>query len=70
MIEFFKFACSGFWIFCGVFSLLSMILYFGVNGICRIWIRLMRFLSVSLRGWPPSHLDADGDWKPELKIKS
>ena len=26
--------------------------------------RILRTIKVSIRGWPPSHLDADGDWKP------
>ena len=25
--------------------------------------RLIRSINIALRGWPPSHLDADGDWK-------
>lgn len=28
-----------------------------------IFNRTMRTLNVGLRGWPPAHLDADGDWK-------
>lgn len=27
--------------------------------------RLYRTTMVCARGWPPPHLDADGDWKPE-----
>ena len=27
--------------------------------------RVLRTIKVTSRGWPPSHLDADGDWKPE-----
>lgn len=30
-----------------------------------IWIRTMRMIQVRKHGWPPAHLDADGDWKPE-----
>ena len=26
--------------------------------------RLYRAVMVSARGWPPEHLDADGDWRP------
>lgn len=26
--------------------------------------RFLRVLLVAIRGWPPPHLDADGDWKP------
>lgn len=33
---------------------------------CLIIIaRFYRLIMVSIRGWPPMHLDADGDWKPE-----
>lgn len=27
--------------------------------------RVFRMVMVACRGWPPSHLDADGDWKPK-----
>lgn len=30
----------------------------------RIVNRLLRTIKVAIRGWPPAHLDADGDWKP------
>ncbi len=26
--------------------------------------RVLRTIKVALRGWPPTHLDADGDFKP------
>jgi len=26
--------------------------------------RILRTIKVSIRGWTPEHLDADGDWKP------
>ena len=29
--------------------------------------RLLRTIKVCVRGWPPEHMDADGDWKPEPK---
>ncbi|WP_158267503.1 hypothetical protein [Adhaeribacter arboris] len=51
--------------------LLNGFAYFAVNGILRIvheifrfWLRFMRMLMVRKHGWPPPHLDADGDWKP------
>lgn len=31
----------------------------------KLGSRAMRSLNVAVRGWPPEHLDADGDWKPE-----
>jgi hypothetical protein len=33
----------------------------------RIVNRFLRHLNISMHGWPPSHIDADGDWKPETK---
>lgn len=57
-------AFSGFFNFCGMAILLNGLAYFGINGLLRGWVRLTRTIMVSLRGWPPSHLDADGDWNP------
>lgn len=31
----------------------------------RCWNRLMRHLNIRKAGWPPAHLDADGDFKSE-----
>lgn len=30
----------------------------------RLAIRTYRCVMVCARGWPPPHVDADGDWKP------
>ncbi|PSR54172.1 hypothetical protein AHMF7605_11890 [Adhaeribacter arboris] len=64
-------AFSGFFPFLGMTILLNGFAYFAVNGILRIvheifrfWLRFMRMLMVRKHGWPPPHLDADGDWKP------
>lgn len=35
----------------------------------RIIVRTLRAVVVAIRGWPPAHLDADGDWKPEPERK-
>lgn len=40
---------------------MSILLYYLVNGIIRLSSRLFRMVMVSIRGWPPAHLDADGD---------
>lgn len=61
MLELLKFTLRGFWIFCGSYALIAMVLYFLVNGIMRIFTRFLRMIMVLGRGWPPSHLDADGD---------
>jgi hypothetical protein len=38
-----------------------------VGNASRLTNRVFRMVMVTLRGWPPAHLDADGDWKPEPK---
>lgn len=63
MTEFFKYACSDLWVFCGCTILLSVILHYTINGLVSSWSRLLRCVMVLGRGWPPSHLDADGDFK-------
>lgn len=60
-------AFSGFWPFVVILVLLNGIAYFIINALLRIWSRFMRMLMVRKHGWPPAHLDADGDWNPELK---
>jgi hypothetical protein len=65
MLELLKYTLSSFWTFCGSYLLISMILYFLVNGIFRIFNRFYRMIMVLFKGWPPSHLDADGDWLNE-----
>ena len=63
IFKIFDLACSGFWPFIGVSLLCSMFLYFGVNGILNAWSKLLSRLAVYFRGWPPTHLDADGDFQ-------
>lgn len=57
-------AFSGFWYFLGMIIILGMI----GNGIAYIINRIIRGFNIRKHGWPPSHLDADGDWRP-LKEK-
>lgn len=61
MLELLKYATSGFWVFIGSFLLFNGLLYFIINMILRIWSRFVRLLMVYKHGWPPDHLDADGD---------
>lgn len=30
--------------------------------IIRLLGRVLRTINIAIRGWPPEHLDADGDW--------
>lgn len=63
MIEFVEFAFSGFLVWIGFVSIVSIPLRF----LIAIYTMTMRCLMVRKHGWPPSHLDADGDWKLEKK---
>lgn len=68
MTRIFELALSGFWEFCGVFLLLSL-LYSLFTSFVLLVVRLVnrwiRHLNIKQHGWPPAHLDADGDFKPE-----
>lgn len=39
-----------------------------LSQVTPIITRIYRVIMVSLRGWPPAHLDADGDWRPAPKV--
>lgn len=52
--------------FMGEHPILSFfIAYLSVEGAVRIGSRGFRSINILARGWPPAHLDADGDWKPD-----
>lgn len=38
--------------------------------IFRMWNRWLRHRDIKAHGWPPPHLNADGDWKPEPKTEA
>lgn len=63
MIEFMEFVFSGFWVWLGVAAFIDIVL----SVLLKAYSRTMRCLMVRKHGWPPPHLDADGDWKPEKK---
>lgn len=63
MLEILKFVLSGFWVFCGFTIIVNVSLYYIVNMIVKMWSRFMRHLNISKHGWPPPHLDGDGDFK-------
>lgn len=48
------------WLVWGVFWIAAAIL----NCVFLAINRLLRTVKVLCRGWPPAHLDADGDWRP------
>ena len=69
MLEILKYTVSGFWIFCGSYIFTAMVLYFLVNGIMKMFSKFMRMIMVTIKGWPPSHLDADGDFTSKKNDK-
>lgn len=57
-MDFWKFADQNPWLLFG----LAVLFYWMVT---ILWSRFMRHLNVRSKGWPPPHLDADGDFKPK-----
>jgi hypothetical protein len=68
MLEILKFSVSGFFTFIGCYMIIVAVLYFVINGVVRIFVRFFRTITILFRGWPPSHLDADGDFR-DLSIE-
>lgn len=57
-----------------VFKIMVLVLVWCVGRLAaglafRLGNRILRTVKVCARGWPPAHLDADGDWKPRPKPK-
>lgn len=61
MLEILKYTFSGFWTFIGCYAIVACILYFTAN----IIVRFFRLIQILFRGWPPNHLDGDGDFNDE-----
>ena len=59
VMEILKFMFSDLWIFVGMIILIGMFL----NTPIYIIKHLNRRANIKNNGWPPSHLDADGDFK-------
>lgn len=51
----------------GLTILLLLILSGLSQLIFKMWNRFIRSRNIKNSGWPPRHLDADGDFKPEPK---
>lgn len=57
MKEIIELALSGFWKFIGFATILYIVCYYSF----LIINRFFRVINVMIKGWPPEHLDADGD---------
>lgn len=44
-----------------ILSFILMIVFMSLT--VQIINRMIRSVNILFQGWPPSHLDADGDWK-------
>lgn len=62
-MEFIHFVFSTFWHWLGFI----LILYLPLETTRQIVVRLIRRSMVKRHGWPPAHLDADGDFRKEPK---
>lgn len=65
-MELLKFVFSSVWVFLGVSLMGGSVLKY----LFCCWNRLLRHLNVRKAGWPPPHLDADGDWLPVPKCQT
>lgn len=63
-MEILKFTFESFWHFAGVFSILYILLYCTINAFNRFF----RHWNIRKHGYPPSHCDADGDFKEIDKL--
>lgn len=46
----------------------ALMLVYDVTNLVRFLVnRPLRTIKVLVRGWPPAHLNADGDWRPQPK---
>jgi hypothetical protein len=46
-------------------AFLACLLFVTFGRLVNLCSRILRTINVALRGWPPTHLDADGDFKIE-----
>lgn len=57
------------WEFWGEHWFLSIcalcVCYEVVFGVRVVVCRVFRTINITVRGWPPAHLDGDGDWSPK-----
>ena len=51
-----------------LFTIIVIVLIEGlVNGVFHTISRVIRHLNIRKHGWPPPHVDADGDFRPASK---
>lgn len=65
MTEFFDFGRDQPWLAFFLICASYYLLKFVITTPMRMLNRWCRHKNIAAKGWPPPHLDADGDWKPE-----
>jgi hypothetical protein len=63
MVDILHFIFSSFWVFIGFWILVSIPFTF----VFKIIHVIIRRSNIKNKGWPPEHLDADGDFRKEIK---
>lgn len=46
-------------------ALFAYLLVKALGWVIKLLCRALRTINIALRGWPPPHLDADGDFRPD-----
>ena len=58
-----------FWHFVAGFAFFYVFCFFAVNGLIKFMKVIFRAVNIGIRGWPPAHVDADGDSIAEILEK-
>jgi Sec-independent protein secretion pathway component TatC len=67
MLEVLQYVLGSFWRFLAVMFLLGILFTYPIRIVGMVIFRLIRSSTIKKAGWPPTHIDADGDFKKEVK---
>ncbi len=66
MKELLDFTFQSAWHFIGMLILLNVWITVPLHIAFKFWNRFMRMLMIRKHGWPPDHLDGDGDFAVDM----
>jgi hypothetical protein len=69
MSQILSFAAASPWLAFGLSALAVYVLCLPFGFAFRCWNRYLRSRNIAARGWPPEHLDADGDPREPDRIE-
>lgn len=59
------------WDFADSHWFVALIMFWSASNVImfplNIYIKVLRSRNIRMHGWPPAHLDVDGNWKPKEK---